>query len=272
MTTARPTVTVILTVYNGEPHVSKAVESVQSQTFEDWELVIIDDGSTDSTLSVLQSLEDPRIRIYTQENKGRSQSLNRGLGLARGEYVAIIDDDDLAAPTRLEKSVEFLNEHPDIDLVATGYKRIYGNEKNTESDTVTPPKLHEELIDELPFRNPFAHSLVMYHQSTVEELAGYRDLHSCIDYDLWVRMAISGCRFSVIDETLGTIRKHENRSFNFDWINHLRYLWTAYTVRAQAARGLDVSLYYRIVPFVMLVWGILPSSIKPVIRKLINEF
>jgi len=272
MTTTRPTVTVILTVYNGEPHVSKAVESIQRQIFEDWEFVIIDDGSTDSTLSVLQSFEDTRIRIYTQENKGRSQSLTRGLGLARGEYVAIIDDDDLAAPTRLEKSVDFLNEHPGIDLVATGYERSYENEKNTESDIVSPPKSHEELINELPFRNPFGHSLVMYRRSTVEELAGYRDLHSCIDYDLWIRMAISGCQFGVIDESLGTIRKHENRSFNFDWKNHLRYLWTAYTLRAKAARGLDVPLYYRIVPLVMLVWGILPSPIKPVIRKIIHEF
>jgi glycosyltransferase involved in cell wall biosynthesis len=259
-----------LTVYNGELHVQEAIKSIQQQTFDDWELVVIDDGSTDETLATVRAIEDDRIRVYTQENKGRGYALNRGLGLARGRYVAIIDDDDIAAPQRLERTVNFLEVNPDVDLVAAGYERRYEYDGTIETDTVYPPETHDALVDELPFRNPFAHSLVTYRRTAAGELGGYRDIHSCIDYDLWVRMAVAGYRFGVIDETLGTIRKHENRSFNFDWADHLRYLRRAYSVRATAARFLNVPYYYRAAPVIMVLWGLVPVVLKPLFRRVVR--
>jgi glycosyltransferase involved in cell wall biosynthesis len=258
---------VVLTVYNGESHIGEAIKSIQQQTFEDWELVIIDDGSTDETLAVVRATNDDRIRVYTQDNKGRCSALNRGLGLARGRYVAIIDDDDIAAPQRLERAVEFLEANPEVDLVAAQYERRYEDEGSVNTDTVYPPETHDELVDELPYRNPFAHSLVTYRRAAVDELYGYRDIHSCIDYDLWVRMAVAGCRFGLVPETLGTIRKHENRSFNFDWMDQLRYLRVAFTVRLQAARHLNVPRYHYLAPFLMVVWAVLPAPIKSRVRR-----
>jgi len=260
-------VSVVLTVYNGESHLREAIKSIQQQTFEDWELVVIDDGSTDETLAVLQDLDDDRIRVYTQDNKGRGSALNRGLGLARGRYVAIIDDDDIAAPRRLERTVEFLKANLDVDLVASRYERRYEHEGTVETDTVYPPETHKELVNELPFRNPFAHSLVTYRRAAVNELGGYRDIHSCIDYDLWVRMAVAGCRFGLVPEALGTIRKHEDRSFNFDWLDQLRYLHVAFTVRMKAARHLNVPREHLLAPFLMVIWAVLPASIKSGIRR-----
>lgn len=267
MSRISPEVSVVLTVYNGASHICEAIKSIQQQTFEDWELIVIDDGSTDETLAVVRAIDDDRIRVYTQDNQGRGSALNRSLGLARGRYVAIIDDDDIAAPRRLERTVEFLEANPDIDLVAARYERRYEYDDTVETDTVYPPETHDEIVDELPFRNPFAHSLVTYRRATIDELGGYRDIHSCIDYDLWVRMAVSGCRFGLIPETLGTIRKHEDRSFNFDWRNQLRYLCVAFTVRMQAARHLNVPQYYLVAPFLMVIWAVLPAPVKSCVRR-----
>ena len=102
-----PRVSVIMSVYNGERYLWEAVESILGQTFTDFEFIIIDDGSTDQTAKILRAIGDERVRIFFNEkNIGLAGSLNRGLGLARGEYVARMDADDISLPARLEKQVE----------------------------------------------------------------------------------------------------------------------------------------------------------------------
>lgn len=265
-----PRVTVLLTVYDGERYLARTVESVLAQTFEAFEFVVIDDGSTDRTPEILASFDDPRLRVKSQTNRGRAPALNRGLELARGKYISVIDDDDLAAPTRLEASVEFLDANPEIDLLGAGYERRYEADGNiVASETVIPPTTDAELRRVLPLRNPFAHSLVTYRRQAAERVGGYRHLRSCIDYDLWVRFATTGSRLASLDSVLGVIRKHGDRSFDFGRLDHLRYLRTAYAVQRVAARGLNLPVYYRAAPHARFAWGLIPSPLKSVIRPLI---
>ena len=121
MHVSAPLVTIGLPCYNVEVTVLDTVRSVLAQTLNDWELVIVDDGSTDATLELVERIEDPRVRVLSDGvNKGRSVRLNDLHREARGKYVARMDADDLMFPQRLEKQVEFLEANPDIDLVGSG--------------------------------------------------------------------------------------------------------------------------------------------------------
>ena len=116
--TTPPKVTVVIPVYNREKYVCEAIESVLDQTFADFELLVIDDGSTDRSREAVQSYHDPRIRLMSNEkNEGIPKTRNKGIGLARGEYLAFLDSDDRAYPERLAKQVAFLDRHPDYAAV-----------------------------------------------------------------------------------------------------------------------------------------------------------
>src|SRR5262245_44814994 len=107
-----PKVTVLMSVYNGMPYLTEAVDSVVGQTLKDWILLIIDDGSTDGTAAYLDSLTDPRIQVVHQENRGLAGALNHGVDLCQTEYLARLDADDVALPTRFEKQLAFLEARP----------------------------------------------------------------------------------------------------------------------------------------------------------------
>jgi len=127
-----PKVSTIIVVFNGEQHIERAVRSIMGQTYQDWELVVVDDGSTDATPPILQRLaaEDNRIRVVTNEhNKKLIFTRNRGLEEARGEYVAILDSDDVSYPDRLEKQVKFMDENPGYGLCGALYKKIFPDGK-----------------------------------------------------------------------------------------------------------------------------------------------
>jgi hypothetical protein len=114
-----PTVSVVMSVFNGEPYLHEALESILNQTFRDFEFIIINDGSTDGSATVLESYRksDSRLRVYHQENRGVGESLNRGCGLAQGKYIARMDADDIATSGRLMRQVEFMEGHPEVDVV-----------------------------------------------------------------------------------------------------------------------------------------------------------
>ena len=114
-----PTVSVVVRVYNAERHLREAVESVLAQTFADFELLAIDDGSNDASVAILESYGDPRIRIVSQPNGGKIAAAQRGLAEARGRYVAILDADDRSAPERFARQVAYLEAHPDVVMVGS---------------------------------------------------------------------------------------------------------------------------------------------------------
>ncbi|WP_336360141.1 glycosyltransferase family 2 protein [Haladaptatus sp. ZSTT2] len=266
---SNPRVSVLLTVYNGLPYVEAAIESILSQTFDEFEFVIVDDGSTDGTTELLKSYDDPRINLHIQANSGRAKALETGRSVATGKYIAVIDADDTAESQRLERQVSVLDTNPSVALVGAWYFRRYEREVgHPTEEMVKPPTEHEALIAELPARNPFAHSLVMYRAAVADRVGGYDEtMDSCIDYRLWVQIASAGYRVQILDEVLGTIRKHDKRAFKLSGKKQLRYLLTAFSVRWEAATSLDLPFYTRLLPVLMITWAIVPTPLQNLIRK-----
>ena len=183
-----PRVTVLMTVFNGGEHMAGAIGSVLDQTYEDFELLIIDDGSTDGSSEFLRSIGDPRVRVVHQANRGRVPALNRGLAEASTELVACLDADDVAAPTRLASQVRFLDEHPTVAAVGSCYEVM--NEKGTVQYLVHVAGESGYLRRQLYFRNVLAQSSMMFRLSAVRRAGGYREVGPAEDYDLWTRLAL----------------------------------------------------------------------------------
>jgi hypothetical protein len=185
-----PTVSVVLSVRNGGSDLPKALETILNQSFSDFELVAINNGSTDGTRDFLDQVVDSRVRVYHQEDKGLAAALNRGISLARGRYIARQDHDDWALPTRIAQQVAFLDAHPDHALVGTRAEIWIG-------DTSTGrfhdhPTEDADLRFALLFNNYFVHSSVMMRKAALDEVGGYttdRARQPPEDYELWSRIA-----------------------------------------------------------------------------------
>ncbi len=185
-----PQISVLMPVYNGEKYLTEAIPSILSQTFKDFEFLIIDDGSTDKSAEIILSLKDPRIKyIANEKNMGLPYSLNRGLDLAKGKYIARMDADDIALPKRLQKQAGFMDTHPDIAVLGT-WTRTFGGDR-AESVHKYFAK-DDDIRASLLFNTSLAHPTVMLRKSTLDAYqlqydASYRYFEE--DYDLWVRMS-----------------------------------------------------------------------------------
>lgn len=184
----RPAVSVLMSVWNGAPQVQEAVASVFSQTLKELELIVIDDGSTDSTPQILAGFADPRLRIERRARIGLTAALNAGLALARAPLVARLDADDLSLPERLGRQLAFLDAHPDVGLLGTGAREIDG--AGREAGTVRPPAEDAAIRRALIRCNPFVHSSVVMRRAPVERVGGYDETFPVAqDYDLWMRLS-----------------------------------------------------------------------------------
>lgn len=185
-----PKVTVLLPAYNAQEFIEAAVESVLAQTLTEFEIVVIDDGSTDATPQLLAELasRDKRIRVITHEhNQGLVAALNGGLKIARAELVARLDADDTAYPQRLERQVQIFHGNPDVVLCATAYERVDADANVVK--TAGPPLTHAALAGALLTGNCLIHSSVMFRRSSALAVGGYHaEWFPAEDYDLWIRL------------------------------------------------------------------------------------
>ncbi len=185
-----PRVTVLMSAYNSENYLLESIESILSQTFKDFEFLIINDGSIDSTREIVLSINDPRIRLVdNSKNLGLTLSLNKGLRLANGEFVARIDSDDIAEPTRLERQVDYLDTHPDVALLGTWHTEV-----DADGNFVGMWDLPSTWIQirwALFFYTPFVHSSIMLRKALVLDQVGFYNeaLSYSQDYELWARIA-----------------------------------------------------------------------------------
>jgi cellulose synthase/poly-beta-1,6-N-acetylglucosamine synthase-like glycosyltransferase len=187
---SEPLISVILPAYNCQDYIREAIESILRQTFDNFELILIDDGSTDDTPLILMQFTDARIQLITQQNQGLAATLNHGIGLARGMYIARQDQDDLSLPERFMKQVAFLDAHPACAMVGTRAE-IWEGRKITRR-VHSHPTDNYRLKFELLFNNPFVHSSVMLRKEALQRVGGY-----CTDprrqppedYELWSRIA-----------------------------------------------------------------------------------
>jgi len=185
-----PKVSVVMAVYNDGCYVREAIDSILRQTFEDFEFIIVNDASTDNTKDILLSYQDQRIQVIdNHENFGIPRSLNKGLKLTQGKYIARHDGDDISEPERLAKQVAFLEANPDICLVGTWYKKI-DSQGNCLGNREVPCDC-TDLRWDLLFYCPFAHSTIMFERSRVmEKTGGYNEaFRAAQDYDFWSRIA-----------------------------------------------------------------------------------
>jgi hypothetical protein len=181
-----PKVSVLMSVYNAERHVGEAIESILGQTFRDFEFAIFDDGSTDGTSEILRGFDDERIMLVeNDENIGLTRSLNRGLRLARGEYIVRLDADDVALPERLEKQVQFLDTHPDVGLLGCAVEYI-----DPQGRTLGFQRVYREELDKLlAYHNWFHHSATAFRRECLDRVGSYREaFRYAQDYDLWLRI------------------------------------------------------------------------------------
>jgi len=185
-----PTVSVVMSVYNGQRFLSEAVQSILGQSFSDFEFVIVDDGSTDKSSEILAQYmrRDGRIRVHRQTNKGRALSLNIGMELSKGRYIARMDADDVALPNRLAEQVDFMERHPEVGLLSGSYERI--NSDGRLMDTVRLPLGDDEIRSMMLHSNAMCHPAVMMKKEVAIACGGYRKVFSeSEDYDLWLRMS-----------------------------------------------------------------------------------
>lgn len=206
-----PMVSVVMSVFNGERFLREAVESILNQSFREFEFVIIDDGSTDGTDSILDSYERtaPGVRVYNQENRGLIESLNRACGLARGKYIARMDADDIALKDRLMQQIEFMEEHAGVGVLGGAVEQVDATGRRVR--TVHFPLDHADIISTLVCSSPFSHPAVVIRKEVFVSVGGYRSAFAdAEDYDLWLRMA-ERCELANLEAAVLKYRIHPNR-------------------------------------------------------------
>lgn len=258
------TISVILSVYNGKPHVEQAINSILAQTYREFEFLIVDDGSTDGTAEILADLSkrDSRVRVMTNEkNLGLTKSLNKALRQAQGEFTARMDADDIALPTRLEKQCNFLQMNPEIGVVGTGFEWI-----DDDGTVIGKPSLmtnQETLHTALIRTNPFLHGSILMRRALLNEVRGYNDqFKKAQDYDLWLRLS-SRCQFATLPEIL--MQKRMNKHM-ISFQNEREQLQFAVKARWNALQRKDYPLWtliYLVKPFIA---SLLPLSIVRWVR------
>lgn len=211
MNTAQsPKISVLLPVYNAEKYIKQAIDSILNQTFSDFEFIIINDGSTDNSLSVIKSITDKRIIIINQKNKGLIASLNYGIDISKGEYIARMDADDIAFPSRFEAQLKLFSENEKLGLCGTSTENFGAlSNKNIMSSNDQFLKSH------LLFGPPFAHPSVMMKRAIlVQNNIRYdSNFMHCEDFALWSALK-PYCSFSNVAEVLLQYRVHSEQVTN----------------------------------------------------------
>ncbi len=188
---AAPKISVLMSVFNGERYLIKAIDSILNQTFKDFEFIIIDDGSTDNTIETLNTfLIDHRISLIAQDNSGPAAARNVGLEKATGEYLAFLDSDDYWMPDKLVQQLNFIDSHKECGLVHTDY-RIFHEEPKVSKPFKQPGWFSRWSEEErLLVCDTIGTLTVLTYTELVKEVGGFReDLHGTEDWDLWIRIS-----------------------------------------------------------------------------------
>jgi len=206
----KPKVTVLMPVYNGEKYLHEAIESILNQTFTDFEFLIINDGSTDNSISIIESYNDSRIRLINNEkNLGLIDTLNNGIDLAKGEYIARMDCDDISLLKRLEKQIDFLKKNPSACLVATHIALIdeNGNSVGYWSEDMKTVSI-SQIKSMIPEENCIAHPTVMIKKEVVKAIKYNKAFKHNEDWGLWLTLLSQGYALAKVDEPLLKYRIH----------------------------------------------------------------
>jgi len=207
-----PRVSVIMSVFNGEAYLRHAIDSVLEQTFEDFELIVIDNASVDGTAAILDTIADPRlVRLRNDSTLTITASLKRGVVAARGEFLARLDADDLCLPERLARQVAYLDIHRDVTLLASGWIDLIPD-GSLQTRDLSPPSEIDDVLQAFACGNPFVHSTIMMRRQPVVVLGDYsEDFSFAQDYELYLRLLANGYCLAALPEPLLQLRHHQQQ-------------------------------------------------------------
>jgi glycosyltransferase involved in cell wall biosynthesis len=262
-----PKVSVVTTVYNGEAYVDRAIPGILGQTLEDFEWILVDDGSQDRTPEILQELarRDSRVRVFSPGRQGVAAAANYGVRQARGEYIARQDFDDRSYPARLRLQAALLDAQPKVGLVGGHYVLV--DENRGERYVRMPPDEHSEIIASMAKGVPFANTLVTFRREAWVEAGGYpEDASGLEDLRFWVKVASLGWRFASIPEALGEHYVHPSSFFHrtLNYADRQRALGRA---QAHAIRELGLPSWMYLFALGRYTYAYFPTPLKRVVRR-----
>lgn len=203
-----PLVSILMPVFKTAPYLREAVDSILSQSFTDFELIVLNDCSPDNAEEILDSYNDPRIVRYKgKHNVGLGNVLNVGIGMARGKYIARMDSDDISLPNRLRVQVDFLNTHPEFGFVSVGMKEFGDGERVYSYDNES-----EKIKFVALFYSPVLHASSMWRKNSFEGLFYKQAFVPSEDYELWTRALLKGVRMRNLPEVLYMYRRFPGQS------------------------------------------------------------
>ncbi len=270
-----PLVSIILPTYNGAAIISRAISSVLAQEYENWELIIVSDGSTDDTKSVIENFSrtEKRIVFVTNEhNEGIQKTLNNGIRVAKGEYIARIDDDDQwVDPLKLSAQVDFLEQNPEYVLVGTD--ATVADENGVVLSKNIMPKTDKAIRAKILSKNCFLHSTILVKKSVVDTVGGYseeKDTRHAEDYDLWLKMGAEG-KFANLEMKSTILMTHSNSLTSQNRVSQARHVFHCVIVHRKRYPnflfGYIVSLT-RLVFFYLLNVVPIPKSLWYMIQRI----
>jgi glycosyltransferase involved in cell wall biosynthesis len=261
-----PRVSVVTTVYNGEPYFDRAVPGILEQTFHDFEFILVDDGSTDNTLARLRDLEarDRRVRVFAPGRLGPAAASNYAVAQARGEYIARQDFDDRSHPDRLRLQVALLDAQPEVGLVGGSYLLV--DERRGERYVRMPPADNPTIRAAMAKYIPIAHTLATYRRQAWVEAGGYSVVNNLIDLRFYLRLAKVGWHFANVPEVLGEHYVHDASFFHrsFKYVERQRDLAR---MQAQSVRELGLPRWMYIYSVARYAYAYVPSGLKRRLRR-----
>lgn len=260
-----PRVSIIMGVFNAEQTLAEAVDSILAQSFDDWEFVLCDDGSSDRSLEICHRYAENHpgrfVVLENPQNIKLAATLNRCLSVARGSLVARMDADDISVPERLERQVAILDGHPELDLIGTAMRRF---DENGLAGVVLAPSSPDRTT--LRRAKPFNHATIVARRQVFDELGGYdesRRAERCEDYDLWFRFYAHGFSGASIPEPLYLVREDASAFRRRTIVGRLNEFRTALT----GFKLLDYPAHWYVRPAVQLLKALIPPAVQRRLRR-----
>lgn len=261
-----PAVSVVSTIYNGEAYFDRAIPGILGQTFENFELILVDDGSTDRSRDLLHELagRDRRVRVFEPGRLGAAAAYNYGVAQARGEYIARQDFDDRSYPDRLRLQVALLNANPEIGMVGGSYVLV--DERRGERYVRVPPIDHAAIIVAMARYVPIAHTTATFRRRAWAEAGGYPLVNNLIDLRFYLRVARLGWRLANVPEVVGEHYVHDSSWFHRT-LKYTERQRDLARVQAEAVRELGLPRWMYLYALGRHAYAYIPPGMKRLVRR-----
>jgi len=261
-----PRVSVVSTVYNGMPYFERAIPSILAQSFEDFEFILVDDGSTDGTLAELRKLEerDPRVQVFAPGRLGAAKAVNYGVAQARGEYIARQDFDDESFPDRLRLQVAMLDANPEVGLVGGYY--LLADERRGERYIRMPPTNHRDILLAMARYIPIAHTTATFRRRAWVEADGYPIVKNLIDLRFYLRLGKLGWQFANVPQIVGKHYVHDS-SFYHSTLTYIERQRDLAGAQAEVIRELRLPSWMYLFALGRYAYAYIPRGLKRKLRR-----